>query len=475
MEQERTEEQILRALAEGEKLPAAPAAPDLSGVGREILFTARNELYMNLPYMDAALCALDFVPGGGVTLSVATDGEALYYDGGWLSERYLRSQILTNRAYLHVIFHCMLRHLGKKRGKEPRRWDLACDVAVESLLDDLDYRCLDEGIVPAKQKFYSLCRREMPVLTAEGIYRFLLRQDYEDYELARLERAFLVDDHGLWAPEEQDRQERSRQQDQKWKDLSERSRTAMETLGGQGTGGEQILEQVKVAVRDDVDYRAFLRRFAAPREILQVDGDAFDYIFYTYGLRLYGNLPLVEPPETKEEKRIEDFIIAVDTSMSTSGELVRQFLACTYAILRSSETFTRKVNIHIVQCDDQVRSDTAIRDLEGLREYMEHFELSGGSATDFRPVFAHAADLLAKGEFASLRGLIYFTDGMGIYPEKRPPYEVAFVLLDEPPASVRIPPWAIRLVLDLPALEDAVQKTREELPDEIDWDELPQL
>lgn len=316
---------------------------------------------------------------------------------------------------------------------------------------------------------------DMPVLTAEGIYRRLLRLALPEYELARLQRAFLVDDHGLWDMEKKDGREQSRRQDERWKNLSEKTRTGMETvLAGQSTGGEAVLEQIRVAVRDDVDYRAFLRRFAVPREVMAVDGDAFDYGFYAYGLRLYGNLPLVEPPETREEKRIEDFVIAVDTSMSTSGELVRQFLACTYAILRSTETFTRKVNIRILQCDDQVRADTAVHDLEDLRRYMEHFQLSGGSATDFRPVFDHVARLRREGVFTSLRGLIYFTDGMGIYPQRRPPWETAFVLLEEPPLSVRVPPWAIRLVLDLPGLERAVSAAAE-LPDMIDPAELPEL
>lgn len=447
---------------------------DLAAIGRDILYAARNELYMNLPYLDAALCALDFQPGGGVTLSLATDGETLFYDGGYLAERYLRGTVHTNRAYLHVILHCMLRHLAKKRGKVPELWDLACDAAVESILDELHYPCLEEGAVPAKLKFYGECRRDMPVLTAEGIYRRLLRLSLPDYELAMLQRRFLADDHGLWDPEKQDRQ--SQRQDEKWKDLSEKAKTGMETvLAGQATGGEAVLEQVKVAVRDDVDYRAFLRRFAVPREVMAVDGDAFDYGFYSYGLRLYGNMPLVEPPETKEEKRIEDFVIAVDTSMSTSGELVRQFLACTYAILRSTGTFTRKVHIRILQCDDQVRSDTAIHDLEELRDYMDHFELVGGSATDFRPVFRHVEQLQKEGAFTSLRGLLYFTDGMGVYPRKRPPYETAFVLLEEPPMSVKFPPWAIRLTLDLPGLEKAARETAEEYPDLIDLEELPQL
>ncbi len=447
-----------------------------SEIGMEIISASRNELYMNLPYMDAALCAFSLKPGDGITLSLATDGGTLYYSGIWLAEKYMRSRILTNRAYLHVVLHCMLRHLSKKQGKVPELWDVACDAAVESIIDTLDYRCLSAGAVPMKKKFYGDCLSEMPVLTAEGIYRHLLRLGLGEYETARLQRCFLVDDHGLWDMDGRDSQEQKRRQDEKWKNISEKTLTSLETvLSGQASGGEAVLEQVKAAVRDDVDYRAFLRRFAAPREVMAVDGDSFDYIFYTYGLGLYGNMPLVEPPETKEEKRIEDFVIALDTSMSTSGVLAREFLACTYAILRSTETFTRKVNIRILQCDDKVRKDIAVHDLEELRKYMEHFELVGGSATDFRPVFSYVGGLKKSGELASLRGLVYFTDGMGVYPEKRPPYDVAFVLLEEPPLSVKMPPWAIRLVLTVPELERARREAMGHMSDVEDtvMDEMP--
>ena len=169
-----------------------------------------------------------------------------------------------DRAYLHVILHCMLRHPWKRRGRAPELWDLACDAAVESILDALDYPCLDGGTVPAKEKFYGECRGEMPVLTAEGIYRRLLRLDLAPYEIARLQRVFLADDHGLWDPEGQD-EEQQRQREQKWQGVSERTRTGLETvLAGQAAGGQAVLEQIRVADRDDVDYRAFLRRFAVP-------------------------------------------------------------------------------------------------------------------------------------------------------------------------------------------------------------------
>lgn len=444
-------------------------------LGGDILRQSRSELYLALPYLDAALCALSFAPAEGVTGSVATNGEVLYYDGSYLAERYLRGSAHTNRIYLHVILHCMLRHLRKKEGRDPEVWDLACDMAVESILDALEYPCLGRGNAPPlRQRWYDELRREMPVLTAEGIYRAMLRRAPEQYERARLQREFFADDHGLWSPQSREDKDRSQRQDKQWQGMSERTQTGLETvLAGQAEGGEAVYEQIRAANRDDVDYRAFLRRFAVPREIMAVDGDAFDYIFYAYGLQLYGNMPLIEPPETREEKRIEDFVIAVDTSMSTSGETVRQFLACTYAILRSASTFTRKVNIRIIQCDDQVRKDTVIRDLEQLREYMEDFQLVGGSATDFRPVFRHVEQLTEQGAFSSLRGLLYFTDGMGIYPKKRPPYEAAFILLAEPPAAVEMPPWAIRLVLGERTLEDAA--AAEGVPMERDAEDLAEL
>ena len=150
---------------------------DLDAVGGEILQAARSELYLNLPYLDVVLCGLEFRAGKEMTLSLATDGQVLHYNGSFLAERYLRGRVLCNRAYLHVILHCMLRHLHKKYDKVPELWDLACDVAVESILDGLDYACLGRGNAPPlRQRWYHDLRREMPVLTAEGIYRALLRR-----------------------------------------------------------------------------------------------------------------------------------------------------------------------------------------------------------------------------------------------------------------------------------------------------------
>ena len=65
---------------------------------------------------------------------------------------------------------------------------------------------------------------------------------------------------------------------------------------------------------------------------MKINDDEFDYSFYTYGLQLYEKMPLIEPLEYKEIKAIKEFVIAIDTSGSTSGELVQTFLQKTYII-----------------------------------------------------------------------------------------------------------------------------------------------
>lgn len=432
---------------------------DWHAVGREILSTARAELYLNMPFLDAALGALRSGEKYD-TATLATDGARLFWNGAHLAGRYERARSLVCRAYLHLTLHCLLRHPGKSRGRDEALWDLCCDIAVESIIDGLGYRCLTPLTHSVRRRnLYESLQSDMPVLTAEAIYRRFRRAPLSEYDRATLAREFYEDDHTLWYTQNED--EEQRRQDERWQQITARTQTGMETVfSAAGAGGEAVLDQLRVETREKTDYRAFLHRFAVLGEEVSVDPDAFDYGYYAYGLRHYGNMPLIEPLETREAHRIEDFVVAIDTSMSTSGELVRAFLSYTYAMLRDSESFFRRVNLRILQCDDRVRADKRITSADELADYMADFELTGGSATDFRPVFDHVAKLQAEGAFRHLRGLLYFTDGLGVYPAKRPPYDAAFVMLRDHCYPEHLPPWAIRVTLSedeiLPAEEETI-------------------
>ena len=106
------------------------------------------------------------------------------------------------------------------------------------------------------------------------------------------------------------------------------------------------------------------------------------------------------------------------------------------------------MNLHLIQADNAIRQDILIHNEDELIHAMNHFELRGGGGTDFRPAFEYVNQLCAEKKFSNLRGLLYFTDGMGTYPAKRPAYDTAFLFLGERFDDANVPPWAMKVVLD---------------------------
>ena len=448
---------------------------DTVGICTRILYQARSELYVNMHFLDVSLSSLGFEADWGRN-GISTDGAVIFYDPEFLLNLYKKGRVCVNRAYLHMVFHCLFCHMYTRKGRKKELWDLACDIAMEAVIDGLYQKCVHVPQSPLRRETYLRLKRQMEepeeknkiqterlddrdgipkqgrtgskVLTAERIYRALSRMELSERRLGQLQAEFKVDDHDLWEQDENSRQAITRQN--QWNDKREKMQTQMETMGSQDESqeNESLQDMLQAENRERYDYRQFLRRFSVLKEEIEVDPDSFDPVFYSYGMSLYGNMPLIEPLETKEVFRIEDFVIVIDTSMSCSGELVQRFLEETYDVLSESDTYFRKIRIHILQCDDKVQSDVLIECAEDLKAYMEHFQITGFGGTDFRPAFEYVNELRAKREVDRLRGLIYFTDGKGIYPVQAPVYDAAFVFIEHLYSDESVPAWAMKVVLE---------------------------
>lgn len=419
---------------------------DMVNLCVQIFHDARNELYLNMHFLDVSLSCLGY-EASAKTRSIGTDGFLIYYNPDYVFGRYRQGRMWINRAYLHMVFHCLFCHMDTRGRRAKEYWNLACDIAMESVIDDMHKKCLHVPPSPFRRETYLRLKKRLTVLTAEGIYDVLQKMNLSEKEYNRLVAEFLVDDHEFWYEEESRKQSQPRQN--QWKDNRETMQTEMEAFAQEAAeDAKSLMEQVQVENRERYDYKKFLRRFSVLREEIQVDEDSFDYVYYTYGLSMYGNMPLIEPLESKEVHRIEDFVIVIDTSMSCSGELVRRFLEETYSVLCESESYFKKINVHIIQCDDKVQEDRVIRNREEMEAYMNAFTIIGQGGTDFRPAFAYVDQLRNQGAFRRLRGLLYFTDGKGIFPVKRPVYDTAFVFMQEQYSDISVPAWAIKLILE---------------------------
>ncbi len=402
----------------------------------------QSELYVDLRYLGAALSAL--VPKADASLSTfATDGFCLYFSSAQALRVFQNNPQFLTRAYLHSILHCIFSHLWLTGKRDPRLWNLACDIAVEYTIDHLEKPSTTRALSWLRCQTYQNLKEGQIPISAPSIYQSLLTQSEE--RTASLAREFYTDDHRYWYPKGKavPMQQEAKKQ---WDKIARQASLQQAQQTGESEKGKQLFAAQIRAERSRRSYRDFLKKFAVLREEVHTNPDEFDLNFYTYGLKLYGNMPLVEPVETREVKKIQEFVIVIDTSESTSGSLVKNFLRETFEILHQREHFFTTCRIRILQCDDAVRSDQEITDLGEFERFLHQFTVIGGGGTNFCPAFTYVNQLIVQQAFQNLSGLLYFTDGQGTYPKKRPPYQTAFLFLQDYEEST-VPPWAIRLRL----------------------------
>lgn len=412
----------------------------------KILSVIQDELYLDFRYLDMALSALIPVPGEQI-VTFATDGISLKFSTEQILRLYRKNPLFLNRAYLHSVLHCLFRHLWMRKTRQVPIWNIACDIAVEWVIDHLDKPSVKRALSWNRLHYYEHLKEFNIPVSAAGIYRDLLFLSKE--ELETLNAEFHTDDHRFWPKEESGKSPSNDRVGKNWEDIARRSEKELSMRGQESAQGSQSLKTQIEEGRHRRNYREFLRKFTVLKEELHLNDDEFDLNYYTFGLRFYKNMPLIEPLESREVMKIHEFVIVLDTSYSTNGDLVKNFIKETFSILTERDSFFRKTKIRIIQCDNKVQSDTIIESTEDISHYLRAFELIGGGGTDFRPAFSYVNELIEEGAFSDLRGLIYFTDGKGIYPKKRMPYETAFLFLDRKESETKeVPPWAMKLFLE---------------------------
>lgn len=443
---------------------ASEKTEKLNKLAKDVLILSRNTLLVNLRFLDAALSQFELFPIEESTL--LTDGKRILYNPKHILENYKAVKEIPVRDYLHMVMHCVFKHMYMDPSLNRPYWDLACDIAVENVITELNLKAVTTARERQQVQYISAIKKELKHVTAEKIYSYLRQTIPNPKKFAEIRGLFYADNHEIWymtAAEIEarfglDSGDGSGDSDSKvgvsaamaqvWQTISERMQVDLETFGKQrGLNPGAMTQNLAAVNREKYDYTAFLRKFAVMGEAMKINDDEFDYIFYTYGLQLYEKMPLIEPLEYKEIKAIKEFVIAIDTSGSTSGELVQKFVQKTYNILKSTESFFTKINLHIIQCDADIQEDKKITCQEEFDEYLKTMQIRGLGGTDFRPVFEYVEQLRKDKEFTNLKGLIYFTDGYGEFPARKPDYDTAFVFIDDEYNNPDVPPWAIKLVL----------------------------
>lgn len=398
-----------------------------SELGVQVFQNCLAELLSRFPQLDAAFGSLPCTPDESIP-TAGTDGDALRFSPRWVLRLYRDDPARLRRGYLHTLLHCL--YLHPFAGHGGRLWDLAADIAVE--------QTLSAALPPPPDRVRDGCL-QLPgggAWSAEALYG-MLREGVFPFSTAEMEAAFSFDSHALWQYSPEGRQ--------RWKALASGAGRGGGRAGRTAGDGAETLELSKPG---RYDYRRFLRQFTTRREEVVPDPENFDLVLYSFGMDLYGNLPLIEPLEYQEAARLAELVIAVDTSGSCSADTVRRFLEETYAIVSAQENFFREMKVYLIQCDCLVQSVTVIRSAQEWLDSSRSITIRGRGGTDFTPVFRYVEELREKKELKDLKALLYFTDGDGVYPRQPTEYQTAFVFLQKNDHMDHVPSWAATLVLE---------------------------
>lgn len=391
------------------------------------LAAARTRLILDKPFLGSLVMHLPLKAADPKWCkTTATDAKSFYYNPAYIDRLSLEQ---TQFVLAHEAMHCALSHFARRNHRQKHRWDVACDYAVNMILDDERMRGPENALMSAAYRG----------LTAEEIYPVLHEDPPEETQ-----DMHLFDDEssegGDGEPQEQDsgegqgqsspsegggggeseRQEEGEASpqsgdsqrappppsdpgklDEQWK---ARLAAAAQMARQAGKLSPSLMRLVDDLLAPQLPWRAMLARY-------MMNAARDDYSFQRTSRRESSALM------PRLHSQSVDVVVALDTSGSVQAEELREFLAEIDALKGQV-----RANVTLHACDDKLDTNGPWRFAQW--EAMKLPEaLSGGGGTDFRPLF----DWVAR-EHINPDLLVYFTDAQGHFPEREPHFPVVWLV-----------------------------------------------
>lgn len=411
---------------------AAALAPILTK-----LAAARTRLIMERPFLGSLVMHLPLTAAPEWCKTTATDAKAFYFNPAFIDKLSLAQ---TQFVLAHEAMHCAMGHDHRRNGRIKRRWDVACEHAVNLVL-------IEDGMKPPLHGI--LADQNYLTLSAEEIYPMIPDDTPEE----SFDEHLFDSDTGS-SPDENQRQDNPEagesggqgregqseaeeregsggQASQKPDPLSQAEReelseqwknrltAAAQAARQAGKLSQSMLRWVDDLLAPSLPWRALLARFFA---VNQRD----DYSWRRPSRR-EGDALL---PRLSSEGL--DVVAAIDTSGSIGDEELREFVTELDALKGQV-----RARVTLLACDNRIAAD-APWEFEPWDTMQLPPGLEGGGGTDFRPVFDWV-----ETENRSPNLLVYFTDAAGDFPRLPPGYPVVWLVKGK--GTV---PWGERVQLN---------------------------
>jgi predicted metal-dependent peptidase len=387
------------------------------------LTAARAALIMEKPFLGALVLRLPLIEADpNWCRSTATDARGFYYNRGYIDKLSFEQ---TKFMLAHEALHCALGHFARRQHRHKRRWDLACDFAVNPLL-------IADGLTAPPG---ALLSPRFSGMAAEEIYPYL-QDSQEEQTLDQ----HLYDDAnephkhrpqppthmppplgdgqsppGAPPPAPLSAPERDQLQIQWQQRLAGAAQNALRA----GKLGAHLMRVVDDLLQPQLPWRNLLAHY-----LTTAARDDYDF---AHPSRREGTAIL---PGLRSDEI--DVVVAIDTSGSIADPEVAEFVSEINAL--KGQLCAR---VRALACDERINDDSP-----WIAETWEPLELpnriGGGGGTRFTPVFDWVSEQERTPDV-----LVYLTDAEGEFPAQAPSYPVLWLVKGK--AQV---PWGTRIQLN---------------------------
>ena len=372
---------------------------------------ARTALLLDHPFFGSLLFRLKSEECHSIP-TMATNGVVLRYNPAFVDT--LNAATLAG-VLAHEVMHPALQHHTRRSKRDPRRWNEACDYAINPLLLDAGLHLPDDVLVDPRfrgmsaEQIYNL--READAQSDSGSESESTQKKNDDLGSESNDPTGSNNNDGspsvpesqggigqvIDAPEAGEGESGNDEQAREWEIAVNQAATVAQQAGKVPAGLKRTLEG---AAEAKVDWRELLRR-------LWSDTIPADSSWMRPNRRhIWSGLYL--PGVVREG--IGEIAIAVDCSGSVNARQLRLFEAEIRSILEGQ----RPERVHVLYFDAEVHKADTYTVGETL-----HLDPVGGGGTDFSPCFAWLNEHGIRPQT-----LVFLTDLYGTFPDSAPDYPV---------------------------------------------------
>lgn len=397
------------------------------------LVAARTWLIIDKPFLGALVLRLPLVEADPKWChTTATDARSFYYNRDYIKALSFEQ---TKFILAHEALHCALSHFARREHRDKRRWDLACDLAINPLL-------VADGLTPAPDALILDAYKDM---TAEEIYPCIQENANEES----------MDQHIY------DQDDRSHGTGHQGGSSGGEGENQTEGGGSHGESDEQAggapqPPPLSAPERESLG-KKWQQRFASAAQQAILAGKLGGSIARMVDHLLQPQLPWrmllahymtrasrddysFAHPSRREGTAILpgmrsqhiDLIVALDTSGSVTDKEMQEFLSEINAI---KGQVGARITLHA--CDEKLAQDGPWI-FEPWEEIALPEKFQGGGGTRFTPLFEWA-----ENQDRPPNLLLYFTDAKGEFPKREPSYPVIWLVKGKEKI-----PWGQRIQLN---------------------------